>query len=335
MAERKPFTGVDDRVRLADAVPLTVPFTLNIFPSNICNFRCAYCAQSLGAAYLEKEYGFLQEFMSMDVIDRVVEQSKDFHTKYKLVSFMGHGEPLCNRRLPEMIKKIKEADIADRIDIITNASLLTKEYADELIHAGLDVLRVSLQGVSAEAYQKTCGVTVDFEKLADQLAYFYQNKRQCRVYVKTLDKSLAEGEEQIFYDIFEPICDRIYIDRIKPVYSGVEYTDDEKDLSLDRYGNAHERRLVCPQPFYMLSVWTNGDVTPCDALYKASVLGNVKRERLKDLWNSDKLKKFCRTQLEKKRECISACKKCCAPDDVAAREDILDIDADRLVELFK
>lgn len=335
MAERKPFTGTEDRVKLADVIPLAVPFTLNIFPSNICNFRCIYCAQSLGADYLEQKYGFPQELMSMDVIDRIIEQSKDFDTRYKLVSFMGHGEPLCNRSLPEMIKKIKDADIADRIDIITNASLLTEEYTDELIAAGLDVLRVSLQGVSAEAYWKTCGVHIDFEKFVDNLAYFYRNKKQCSVYAKTVDASLSEGEERKFYDIFEPVCDRIYIDRVKPVYSGVQYSQKEKDLSLDRYGKVHEKRFVCPQPFYMLSVWANGDVTPCDALYKASLLGNVRRGRLKDMWNHEKKREFCKLQLEKKREMIPECQMCCAPDDVAAEEDVLDAEADRLVQFFR
>lgn len=334
MAERKPFTGINDRVRLADVIPLATPFTLNIFPSNICNFRCTYCAQSLGAEYLEREYCFPQELMTMEIIDKVIEQSKAFNTKYKLISFMGHGEPLCNRNLPEMIRKMKKADIANRIDIITNASLLTREYADELIAAGLDVLRVSLQGVSTEAYEKTCGVHLDFEKFVDNLTYFYQNKKQCNVFMKTVDASLAEGEERKFYDIFEKICDRIYIDSIKPVYSGVEYSEAERNLSLDRYGNVHEKRLVCPQPFYMLSVWANGDVTPCDALYKASLLGNVKNERLKDLWNSDIKRKFCKMQLEKKRENDPACQRCCAPDDVASEEDILDMEADRLLRLL-
>lgn len=334
MAENKPFTGVDDRVRLADAVPLSTPFTLNIFPSNVCNFRCGYCAQSLGPEYLMKEYDFPQEMMEMEMIGRIIEQSKEFDRNYKLISFMGHGEPLCNRDLPEMIHRIKQAGIADRIDIITNASLLTNPYADELIEAGLDVLRVSLQGVSAEAYREICGVRIDFDKFVDHLAYFYRHKKQCKVYMKTVDASLKEGEEEKFYGIFGEICDRIYIDRIRPVYSGVDYSETEKDLSRDRYGNAHEKRVVCPQPFYMLSVWANGDVTPCDALYKACPLGNIRQDRLKELWDSEKKKQFCKIQLEKRKDIYSSCQKCCAPDDVASKEDILDEDADKLIAFF-
>lgn len=335
MAENKPFTGVDDRVKLSEVIPLDTPFTLNIFPSNICNFRCNYCAQSLGKEYLLENYDFPQEIMSMEIIDKVIEQAKEFNKKFKLVSFMGHGEPLCNRQLPEMIKKIKDADIAERIDVITNASLLTEEYSERLIAAGLDVLRVSLQGVSAKSYYETCNIEIDFEKFVNNLTYFYTHKNNCKVYVKTVDASLQENEKEIFYKIFSPISDRIFIDKVKPVYDGVHYSEREKDLTKDRYGNEHEKRVVCPQPFYMLSIWTNGDVTPCDALYKACNLGNVKQQTLFNMWNSTIKKNFCKLHLQKEKNNILSCQKCCAPDDVAAKEDILDDVATDLIKKFE
>jgi len=332
MAEIKPFGGVDDRVRLADVVPLDTPFTLNVFPSNVCNFRCVYCAQSLGKEELLKKYNFPMEMMSMETLALAVEQARQFDKKFKLVSFMGHGEPLCNRELPEMIRMVKEADIAQRIDVITNGSLLNEELSARLIDAGLDVLRVSLQGMSSESYQKLCGVNLDFDKFVKQIVWFYEHKKQCKVYLKTVDASLEAGEEEAFYELFSPIADRVYIDRIRPVYQGVDYTENEQDLSVDRYGNRHEKRYVCPQPFYMMSLWANGDVTPCDALYKACPLGNVAYTTLKEMWDSPKKKEFCAVQLEKNRMQIEACAACCAPDDVAAKEDVLDNDAEQLLE---
>jgi organic radical activating enzyme len=167
--------------------------------------------------------------MGMDIIESVARQSKEFENKYKLVSFMGHGEPLVNRKLPEMIRKIKAADIAERIDIITNASLLTPEYADELIDAGLDVLRISVQGVTKEAYRKTCNVNIDFKEFVKNIAYFYNNRKQCSIYIKTVDACLEEGEDEIFYDIFSKISQRVYIDKVKSVYDKVSYTDAERD----------------------------------------------------------------------------------------------------------
>ncbi len=334
MAERKPFGGVDDRVKLADVVPLNTPFTLNVFPSNICNFRCNYCAQSLGKEKLLEKYGFPMELMSVDTLAIAIEQAKEFGEPFKLVSFMGHGEPLCNRRLPEMIRMVKEAGIAKRVDIITNASLLDEAYSDELIDAGLDVLRVSLQGISAEKYEKICNYKIDFARFVNRLGYFYSHRKKCKVFLKTVDAALEFGEDEKFYEIFSPISDRIYVDKVKPVYDGVNYSENEKDLSTDRYGTMHGRRMVCPQPFYMLSLWANGDVTPCDALYKASPLGNVYTRSLKQMWNGEIHREFCRLQLKGKRMEHPACSKCCAPDDVSAKEDVLDDEMYRLAYAY-
>lgn len=334
MSEIKPFTGVDDRVRLADAVPLSTPFTLNIFPSNICNFRCRYCAQSLGSEVLRRDYDLPPENMPLDVMELVVRQAAEFPRTFKLVSFMGHGEPLCNPELPEMIRMVKRAGIAERVDIITNASLLTPEYSDRLLDAGLDVLRVSLQGISSGAYWETSGVRLDFEAFCQNLAYFYSRRGACRLYVKVVDAALGEGEEELFFDRFASITDRMFIDRIKPVYSGVEYTESERNLSVDRYGNRHDQRVVCPQPFYMLSVWANGDVAPCDALYKARPLGNVRESSLRTMWESERKRDFCRLHLQGLRGSDPACAKCCAPDDVQHEEDVLDHNRLELLERF-
>ncbi len=324
MAVIKPFSGVDDRVRLADEVPLRTPFTLNIFPTNRCNFRCGYCAQSLGAQRLSRDFGVHRDSMSAETLQAVVRQAKAFSDPFKLVSMMGHGEPLMNRGLAEMVDIVKKAGIADRVDVITNASLLDKEWGERLIDSGIDVIRISLQGLTTAKYKEVSGVSLDFEKLVDNLSYLYANRRQCKIYVKIMDCSLDPGEGERFYKIFGDISDRMYIDRVKPVYDGVSYEEKIGEVTTDRYGFPHKKRMVCPQPFYMLSVWPNGDVAPCDAIYKASPLGNVADATLFDMWSSAGLRKFRITQLNGMRLEDVACRRCCAPDDVSHPLDVLD-----------
>ncbi|MCR4925398.1 MAG: radical SAM protein [Clostridiales bacterium] len=336
MSEIKPFSGVDDRTPLSSVVPLDTPFTLNIFPSEICNFRCNYCAQSLGKDEIAKQYGLNGKMLDIETAELIAEQSKAFKHKYKLISMMGHGDHLCNKNLPKIISILKKADIAERIDIITNASLLTNEVSDSLIEAGLDILRVSLQGITDASYKKLTGVNVDFNKFYNQLSYFYKKSNgKCKVYVKTMDVSLdSKDEEKKFFELFEKCSDRMYIDKVKPVYDKVTYSDEQMDISTDRYGNRHSPRVVCPQPFYMLSVWSNGDVSPCDALYKASPLGNVHQTALTDMWLNKTHKDFCLAQLNGERFNHSCCSRCCAPDDVAHKEDILDDARNELKKLF-
>ena len=334
MSEIKPFTGVDDRVLLAEAIPLQTPFTLNIFPTNICNFKCRYCAQSLGRHQLERNYNISFESMTISVLKEIAKQARGFPGKFKLVSFMGHGEPLVNQNLPEMVNIIKQSDIAGRIDIITNGSLLTKERSKELVSAGIDIIRISLQGINSKSYKKIAGIDINFDELLDNLAYLYENKKQAKIFVKTMDVSLEEGEREKFYNIFSRISDRMFIDKVKPVYDLVQYSKVASNLSSDRYGEKHEKRHICPQPFYMLSVWPDGSVFPCDALYKACPLGNVKTNNLFDMWQSENLRSFRIEQLKLARHLNSSCRRCCAPDDVIHKEDVLDDFAEILLEKF-
>ena len=334
-AEIKPISGVDDRVILAKAVPLDTPFTMNIFPTNACNFRCNYCAQSLGKEYLQREYAFHYESMPMEIFRKAVAQMKSFPEPFKLVSFMGHGEPLLHRDLPEMIRLLREAGVAKRIEIITNGSMLTHELSEKLVAAGLSALRISLQGITSEKYKKISNVILDFDQYMDELRYFSAHRKDCKLFVKVVDTSLDEGEEEKFYELFGDIADRMYVEQIKPVYAGVDYAENVQQVAVDRYGNTHEKRMVCPLTFFMLSLWPNGDVVPCDAIYKPVILGNVQQDALQDMWQGDRLKEFQRMQLRKQRNKHKDCQKCCAPDDVSHPLDTLDEDASRLLLTFE
>ena len=335
MSVIKPFTGVDNRVKLSTILPLDTPFTLNIYPSNACNFKCIYCVQSLDKKILDDKYRFKREIMDLEVYKKIVAQAKMFPRKVKLVSFMGQGEPLLNRNLPEMIRLTKEYNIAERVDIVSNGSLLTHQLSDRLIDAGLDVMRISIQGINSEKYKSVSQVDLDFEAFIGNIKYFFEKSRnRCKLYVKIMDASLDRGEDELFYKIFDKITDRMYIEQIKPVYDGVDYENFEISLATDRRGIEHEKRYVCPQPFYVLSIWPNGDVIPCSAIHKVSCLGNVNTDTLLNMWNSRKLISFQTMQLKKQRMKHPQCGVCCAPDDCAHPEDVLDDDAEELLNLY-
>ncbi len=336
MSEIKPFTGVDDRVKLSKVIPLDTTFTLNIIPSNACNFRCIYCVQSLDQKVLDSKYNFKRDIMTLDIFEKIVIQSKMFPNKVKLISFMGQGEPLLNRNLAEMVNLTKKAEIAERVDIVTNASLLTHQLSDELIESGLDALRISIQGINSEKYSSVSRVDINFEEFISNIEYFYNKSRnKCKLYVKIIDAALDKEEDQLFYKLFEKITDRMYIEQIKPVYDGIDYKRFDTSLESDRRGYIHKKRYICPQPFYVLCIWPNGDVIPCSAIHRVSHLGNVNEENLLTMWNSKKLRAFQIMHLKKKRYDHKQCGVCCAPDDCAHPEDVLDEDAERLINIYQ
>lgn len=330
-SEIKPIYGTD-RVILADVLPLRTPYSAFIFPTTYCNFKCKYCGHSLGHKEMKRRYNFSPEHMSMDTFYKTVEQLKEFPDKLKMVSLTGQGEPLLNPHIAEMVRIIKEEEITERVEIITNASLLVREKADALIEAGLDTLRISLQGLSSEKYKSICGADIDFDAFMDNVRYFYRHKKNTNLFLKVMDVALDDGEAEKFYDLFKDCTDRMYIERMLPAYDGVELTDG-MEIEYDRYGNKTQKlNKVCPLAFYMIGIFPNGDVEPCDTICKPVVLGNVHDGRLVDMWKSDKLHDFWKMHLQGKRFTNKYCANCCAPNDVAHKEDYLDEAADVIMQ---
>lgn len=328
-AEIKPI-GDLNRTKLGDVVPLSTPFSVYIFPTTFCNFKCHYCAHSLGLEKMKEQYDFKMEQMSLEIFRKCVLQLKEFPEKIKVISLTGQGEPLLNKNIPEMVRLLKEAKVCQRVEIISNGALLSKKMADGLIVAGLDTLRISLQGLTAEKYKDICQYNMDYQDFLDNLDYYHKHKtKEMNLFVKTLDITLEEGEEEKFYDMYGDICDRMYIETCQPAYDGVTSTQN-LDTSTDRYGSQHDERIVCPACFYMLGVLPNGDVEPCDTIYKPIILGNVQEETLLSMWKGNRLREFWEFQLDGRRSENPRCKVCCAPDDIARPEDVLDGQAEEI-----
>ena len=328
-SEIKPICGLT-RTKLSNVIPLDTPYSAFVFPTTFCNFKCIYCAHSLGDEGMKEKYNFVKENMSLDTFNKVIEQFKDFPQKLKMLSLTGQGEPLFNKNIAKMVEIAKKANIAERIEIISNAGLLTPSLADDLINAGLDTLRISLQGLSSKKYKEICKADIDFNAFLENIKYFYNNKKNTNLFVKIMDVALEEGEEEKFYKTFGNCTDRMYIEKMRPVYNGVDKTDG-MEYDADRYGRKINSRNVCPLPFFMLGIFPNGDVEPCDGIYKPVVLGNVNHERLIDMWNSEKLKDFWKMQLTNRFD-NPKCAVCCAPNDVSHPEDVLDDDIDILLK---
>ena len=322
MAEIKPLAGME-RKKLKDVIPLRTPYAIYFFPTNLCNFMCKYCAHSGGLNKFQEKYGLKAESMSLETFTRAIDQLKGFSDKLKVINLSGQGEPLLNPSLADMVRYAKEADVADRIEIITNASLLTHEMSDALIEAGVDCIRISLQGMSDKVYYETCGKKIKVDELFSNISYLYEHKKQCQVYIKVMDVALAEGEEDLFYRTFDAISDRMYIEQCKPVYDSVEMTRNIQ-TDTDRYGRSHQPRQVCPLPFYMLGILPDGTISPCETIYVPEVLGNVWQDEIPEVWNGEKMKRFQEMQLKKLRRDNPKCVRCCAPDDVAHPDDNLD-----------
>lgn len=314
MRAKKEAWGKNTRIKLADVLPVKTPISVGIEVSSYCNIKCSYCAHGL------KEKNFPQQFMSFDIFQKAIDSLTLFDDRLKNVVFALGGEPLMNRQLPEMIKYTKEKDVSDKVTVFTNAILLSEKYSRKLIDAGLDILRVSIQGLSSERYLELCGVRLDYNTIVDQIRTFYEYRNKvnsaCHIFIKIVDQSFNTPEDEVkFYKDFGDICDQISVETIVPMRLEVDYDDMSVSKKYNLVKQEIEKSDVCSQPFYSMYVRANGNVTPC-CIVDANklVIGNIEQENLYEIWNNNILKDFQRLQLSRKRYSNPICKGCDFPE---------------------
>lgn len=161
------------RIKLAEVVPLSQPYVIMIDPCGRCNFKCVFCPCNNNKSNLSERH----KMMSIDVFDRVVSDIAEFPHKIKAIDVYGYGEPLLNPDLPEMIKHLYKAEVCEKIRIVTNGSLLTRQMSEELVESGLDYAKISIEGLSDGKYRDICGVDIDFNELVENIRYFYKISR--------------------------------------------------------------------------------------------------------------------------------------------------------------
>lgn len=317
------------RTELYRCLPLDAPLSVHIFPSFYCNFRCGYCLHSLSPDVLAAK-GFHRQNMDFGVYRKAIDDISARGWRLKALIFAGHGEPLLHPRIAEMVALAKERQVADRVEIVTNASLLTRELSDALIEAGLDRLRVSLQGVTAGQYREVSGVRIDFEQFMDQLRYFYSHKRDTEVYIKIIDLALKEpGDRERFEALCRGAADVHAIEYAIPFVPEIDLGAVSGKCKQGNRG----RSAICSMPFYMLVLYPNGDVLPCCATDVPAVLGNVLREDLADIWDGGERNRFLLRQLEGAAT-LPVCGACAVPAFGLQEGDYLDGHAGELKRAY-
>jgi len=322
------------REMLHEILPLTGgPFCIRFMVTNICNFRCYYCRQAETAEQREK-IGLDRAVMPFEDFKKCIDHLEGF-SRFKVFNFTGGGEPLTHKDIVRMVAYVKQKDFTKSVEITTNASLLTHEMSDALLAAGVDRIKVSLQGRSTEEYRETCGVAVNYERFREQLCYFRDHKGPgVTLFAKIIDKMLPTDEvRQAFIEEYREIVDEYEIECLYPTPAAREVKNTDYDSTL--YGNMVHRYSVCPQPFYSATVFPNGYAYPCCLLPNPAPLCNLTAERLKDHWHGAKHRELLLALLRGEREQIPVCADCTLFSYVSAPNDNLDPYADTLLEKYK
>ncbi len=115
---------------------------MSIEPADFCQLECPECP--VGAS--KRKQGKVIEF---DAFTKTVDELKT--TLFHLI-FYFQGEPLLNKKLPQMIAYAHHSGIFTSTS--TNGQLLNSQTAKALVESGLNKIIVSVDGTNQKTYQK-------------------------------------------------------------------------------------------------------------------------------------------------------------------------------------
>jgi radical SAM protein with 4Fe4S-binding SPASM domain len=272
------------RISLRDSYPLPSPLVIYVEPTNLCQFRCPWCPQSLSRFH---DYIGRNVMMPMDRYRRIVDEIKGWKGVKVIRPFL-FGESLLHPQIGIILRLATEA--CNRVELTTNGISLGDDIAQRMIDVGLEYLRVSLYP-SMPLWSRIRANVDMLRRMRDA-----QRKTKPFICVKVFT---SEEMTQAKKD-YKGIADDFWCEGFHSIGS---------DLVPDP--PATGTKIACPFPFYMLAVRVNGDVVTCPISWDESiVVGNVERESLRDIWNGERLRTFLRLHLTGERRQIAACEKC-------------------------
>ena len=251
--------------------------------------------------------------MDFELYKKIIGDLDRFPQVIKVLRLQLGGEPLLNKRFPDMVRYAKEKQPLTEVDTTTNASLLTPDVSDALIDSGLDKLFISLQGMDAGAYKSISEVDIDFDKVLNNVLYFCRNRHNCKVYIKVPDIGINESEERQFYELFADYADEMFVERIIPTWPDFDISNAKTDDGIGYYGKPIDTKYinVCPLIFYDMVIDFDGSVIPCSVDWAhLTNLGTVQKRSLHEVWNSHELNELRRLHLRGERHLHPLCGKC-------------------------
>jgi radical SAM protein with 4Fe4S-binding SPASM domain len=259
------------------------PKRINIQTQAGCNARCVFCPshQVAGKIPMGK--------MDWPLFKKIVDECA-LHEMSRVNPF-SQNEPLIDKEIAERVAYIKEK-CGDRVTslIISNGSLLTEQLMHDFIDAGLDRLKISLQGLTKETYEEVMvGLKHDVTYANVERAVQILKDRRAKkplLSVSTVTTGINEHEIRKWKRYWRR-------QGVKATASPCENRGGNIASIKALYPYGLVSKLGCKRPSQDAIVAYNGDVLICCVDWWRTVrLGNLREQTLEEIWNCEEARKI-------------------------------------------
>lgn len=286
-----------------------------------CNLACEHCYLDAGKPTVHSENFSDRSELSTKECFRIIDEIADFAPEC-LVILTG-GEPLLRRDILEIIRYAHQKELW--VVVGTNGVKITENLAGILKEAGLRGLSLSLDALDADrhdAFRRVRGAwentvrgakilgnagfpfivqtTVGKHNVAElnEIADFAYEELSAKVwnlyflvptgrgaFVSDISPSEYDGVLSDLYGIQKRFANRMLVNaKCAPHYIKTVFERDPDSSFLKSFSGGAGG---CPAGTHYMGIRPNGDATPCP--YLPVFGGNLKKEKLKDIWRESEL----------------------------------------------
>ena len=250
--------------------------TLVVEAASSCNLKCTFCDAHSGRAPKFREHAGVMKEETWEKLVTDLHAYVAARGPLAMVQFHGNGEPLLNKKLPQMIARIKREGLATKTRVITNGILLDVKKANELMDAGLDEIHISVDTLDRDKYRDVKVGDYALRVLDNMRAVIpvIEERRQAGLYIKYF-----QAEDDNSYGITQDDSDSVFNEFAAAArHSDFVHLKQQPlvDVGKGMLDGKDGMAAPCEIPFYLLYVMHSGKVSGCCSdVFNGLTVGNI------------------------------------------------------------
>lgn len=248
---------------------------ITIETTNICTAHCIVCPR--------EEFTQKLGIMDFELFKKIIDDASTYNVKS--VGLTGFGEPLTDPKLFERCEYVRKKLPQAKIFISTTGFLMTPDKYENIRNC-IDILKLSIYGVTKDTYEKSHRGNLNFETSYSNILGFLEKIKNLTKKPYTIGlmviTDINKHEMNDWIEFWEPKLNEVFVWKPHNWCSKI-------------YRKINRNKLIsCGRPFRGgLYAHTDGKVSICCFdINKTLVIGDMNTQTIKQVFNSRACKKI-------------------------------------------
>lgn len=287
-----------------------LPRSLNIELNSSCNQRCVFCP--FHGEYASNHPKFAT--IPLQKAKMIIDEAKRLGIGEKEVGFYLAGEAFLYKDLAEIIDYTKKVGF-DYVFLTSNGALATPQRMKDVLDAGLDSIRFSVNAADRDTYMEIHGRD-DFDVVCDNIRwmreYIDQTGKEIATSISCVITKKTLGIQKEMIALFQQYVDDILFVPVMVNRLNVDVDFLEKYQLIDESNATINSEFICPMLFDTMYINADLEVVPCcDAYDDNCSFYDLKDDfDLEHAWMCEEYRRYRDIFLKKASDKGTICEKC-------------------------